>query len=101
MHLNSFNSKISKLKKIIKTCLYRHIITPYERLDPDRPFTLVAWGRSLEMPLIDSAVIIGFIRMYALQAPEKISRDGQYSIDLIEKARVVSNIDDEALCPNM
>lgn len=30
------NDEINTLKKLVKKCLYRHIITPYNLLDPDR-----------------------------------------------------------------
>lgn len=81
--------------------MYRHVITPYEKLTTDRPFALVAWGKSLEMSYIDRRVVVGFIRMNALQAPEKISRNGQYSAGLVDKASIVSDADDSNLCPNM
>lgn len=81
--------------------MYRHIITPYEKLSADRPFVLIAWGRSLEMSYVDHQLIIGFIRMNALQGPEKLAKNGQYNGGLIEKAKTVSNADDENLCPFM
>lgn len=85
----------------MKSCLYRHIITASDLLDPERPFALVAWGKSLELSVIDKGIVVGFIRMNALQGPEKTSRDGQYSADLIEKANIVTSHDDDLLCPNM
>lgn len=81
--------------------MYRYVITAYEKLTIERPFALVAWGKSLEMSYIDSSVVIGFIRMNALQAPERISRDGQYNAGLVEKANIVSDLNDSNLCPNM
>lgn len=80
--------------------MYRHIITPYEKLLPDHPFALVAWGKSLEMSYIHRELIIAFIRMNALQAPERIGKNGQYNSGLIEKAKTVSD-DDQNLCPLM
>lgn len=88
-------------RKLVKKCLYRHIITPYEQLDAERPFALIAWGRSLEMSVIDLDIIVGFIRMNALQGPEKTSRNGQYSAGLIDPAQHVSDADDNSLCPEM
>lgn len=92
---------MKQFQKLIKTCLYRHVISAYEKLTADKPFALVAWGKSLEMSFIDPKIVIGFIRMNALQGPEKTARDGQYDSDLIEKAQIVSNINDDTLCPNM
>lgn len=93
--------QLDEFKTLVKKCLYRHIITPYEKLEPSRPFALIAWGRSLEMSVIVRDICIGFIRMNALQGPEKISRNGKYRDDIIEQAKIVSDIDDNNLCPNM
>lgn len=92
---------VNKMRKLIKSCLYRHVITAYENLTIERPFALVAWGKSLEMSYINHEVMLAFMRMNAIQAPEKISRDGLYTVGLIEKANVVSDINDSNLCPNM
>lgn len=93
--------QLEQFRKLVKNCLYRHIITPYEKLDPKRPFALIAWGRSLEMSVIVPDICIGFIRMNALQGPEKVSRNGQYRGGIIEQAKIVSDINDNNLCPNM
>lgn len=92
--------EVTKLKSLIKKCLYRHIITPYALLNSDKPFALVAWGRSLELPFVDSKMSIGFIRMNALQGPEQMARDGEYDEMIIDAAKTLS-INDSALCPNM
>lgn len=86
---------------MVKSCLFRHVITAYEKLTPERPFALVAWGKSLELSYADPKVVMAFIRMNALQGPEKTSRQGQYRGGLIEPAAVVSNDDDSNLCPGM
>lgn len=93
--------QLNDFRKLVKSCLYRHIITPYEKLAAERPFALIAWGRSLEMSVIDNELVVGFIRMNALQGPEKTSRNGQYIGGVIERAKVVSDQDDHNLCPNM
>lgn len=92
---------INELRKLVKQCLFRHIITPYEDLEPERPFALLSWGRSIEMSVIDHEYIIGFIRLYALHGPEKTSRNGQYIAGIIENAKYVSDHDDNNLCPMM
>uniref|UniRef100_A0A7G3AEP2 Putative conserved secreted protein n=1 Tax=Lutzomyia longipalpis TaxID=7200 RepID=A0A7G3AEP2_LUTLO len=88
-----------KLKSLVKACLFRHIITPSERLTPERPFALVAWGKSMEMSVIEDGLVREFIRDNALRGPEMTHRDGQYSEQLIEAAEIVSTKDDENLCP--
>lgn len=93
--------QLDDFRKMVKKCLYRHIITPYELLDAQRPFALIAWGRSLEMSVVYPELIVGFIRMNALQGPEKIARNGQYRAGMIEQAKIVSDKDDNSLCPNM
>lgn len=93
--------QLEDFRKLVKNCLYRHIITPYEKLVAERPFALIAWGQSLEMSVIDHNIVILFIRMRALQGPEKVSRNGQYSSGIIEAAKYVSDVDDKSLCPNM
>lgn len=92
--------QITKLKKLVKQCLYRHIISPSSTLSTERPFALVAWGKSLEMSFIDLKIAIAFIRMNALQGPEKIDTDGSY-IELLTDAAVAVSPNDSALCPNM
>lgn len=93
--------QLDKFRKLVKRCLYRHIITPYEKLNAERPFALISWGRSFEMSVVNSTLIIGFVRMNALQGPEKISRNGQYIAGVIEKAKIVSDQEDRSLCPIM
>lgn len=93
--------QLDDYRKLVKKCLYRHIITPYENLDAERPFALIAWGHSLEMSVVSSELIVVFIRMNALQAPERISRNGQYTLGIMEHAKFVSDKDDNSLCPNM
>lgn len=92
--------QLNKFRKIVKGCLYRHIITAYEKLDPDRPFALVAWGKSLEMSYMVREHVVGFIRLNAIQAPERIGKNGQYNGGIIERAKSVSD-DDQNLCPGM
>lgn len=95
--------QLNDFRKLVKQCLYRHVITPYEQLDADRPFALIAWGRSLELSVIDREVVVGFIRMNALQGPEKVARNGQYNSGIIDRATIIQNSDenDNNLCPNM
>lgn len=92
---------IEQLKNLVSKCLFRHIITPYEKLTAERPFALVAWGRSLEMSVIIPELVIAFIRMNALHGPEKTARDGQYLAGLLKNSKFVSDENDSNLCPSM
>ena len=87
-----------KLKKIVKNCLFRHIITPFRHLSEDKPFAIVAWATSLEFSDVNEKMIKDFVTTYAKTGPEKVSRDGQYSEFLLEAAKIVSE-DDSEICP--
>lgn len=91
---------VDKLRTIVKNCLYRHIITPYKLLSPERPFALAAWGATIEFSVLDSTTVIDFIKQHAKKAPEKVSRDGQYKQLLTEHAKIITSEDDFILCPN-
>lgn len=94
-------NQLDMAKSLVKKCLYRHVISAYDLLEPERPFALVAWGRSLEFSVVDQLEIVSFIRLYGLQGPEKIFSDGQYNQTLIEKANIVTSPDDNVLCQNL
>lgn len=91
---------MNKLRNFVKSCLYRHIITPHRDLSADRPFALAAWGASIEFSVVHMPTLTEFVRKFALTAPEKTSRDGQYKILLEEPAKIVSDQDDSKLCPS-
>ncbi|CAH0555019.1 unnamed protein product [Brassicogethes aeneus] len=93
--------EVKLLKSIVKSCLYRHVITPYNLLSTTRPLALVTWGQRLEMSKVATEVAIDFIKEHALKGPEQTSRDGQYDYLLLEHAEVPagSNINDTLLCP--
>ncbi|KAJ8947625.1 hypothetical protein NQ318_002637 [Aromia moschata] len=92
-------NEVNALKKLIKGCLYRHVITPYNFLSPERPLALVTWGHRLEMSKVAPELVVEFVRRHALKGPEQTYRDGQYTLELKEQAEVVSSIDDANLCP--
>ncbi|CAH1960880.1 unnamed protein product [Acanthoscelides obtectus] len=92
-------NQVNFLKKMVKSCLYKHVITPYDQLTVERPLALVTWGHRLEMSKVAGELVVDFIRKNALRGPEKTTKDGQYSLTLIERARIVSDIDDSSLCP--
>ncbi|XP_053674633.1 uncharacterized protein LOC128724936 [Anopheles nili] len=91
--------QVDELKQIVKRCLYRHVITPSQLPNKDRPFALVTWHATLEFSVLQSTIVESFIEKYALKGPEQTHRDGQYDHLLEEAAKVVSTEDDSVLCP--
>ncbi|XP_027201272.2 uncharacterized protein LOC113795277 isoform X1 [Dermatophagoides pteronyssinus] len=94
---------VDKLRKLVKNCIRKHIITPDStRLNYKRPLALIAWGCRLQMNFVQTNEIISFIRKHALHGPEgKLSKEGQYDFNLIRQADIPigSNYDDDILCP--
>ncbi|KAI4461040.1 tumor protein p53-inducible protein 13 [Holotrichia oblita] len=92
--------EVDFLRQLVVGCLYRHIITPYNFLTPERPFALVTWGRKLLMSKVDPDLVEDFIKKSARRGPEQTSKDGQYNYELIHHAVVVSTPGDDVICPN-
>ncbi|KAL7303220.1 hypothetical protein TKK_0004421 [Trichogramma kaykai] len=94
--------EVEKLKKIVKGCLRRHIITPYNLLDDDRPLALLSWGCRLTMSHVNKNIVTQFIRERALHAPEnQVYEDGEFEDQLLEKAKVISTQEDTQICANL
>ncbi|XP_017880005.1 uncharacterized protein LOC108624905 [Ceratina calcarata] len=93
--------EVNSLKTLLRGCLRRHIISPYNMLDEHRPLALVAWGCRLTMSYVDPKVVIEFIRDHALRGPENISRDGDFSDGLLHQANIVTDFEDSVLCPRI
>uniref|UniRef100_A0A224XT77 Putative conserved secreted protein n=1 Tax=Panstrongylus lignarius TaxID=156445 RepID=A0A224XT77_9HEMI len=90
---------VKQIKDIVRSCLYRHIITPYTLLPHNRPIALLTWGWSVLLTDVDEELIVKFIREHALRGPEAISRDGQYDFALEEPAIITTPDDSGRLCP--
>ncbi|XP_050025741.1 uncharacterized protein [Dermacentor andersoni] len=93
---------VEKLRKLVRGCLRKHIITPYRQLTLQRPLALVAWRCKLKMSHVNTREVIKFIKEHALRGPEgHLSMEGQYRYMLLAKARPPSgsNMDDANLCP--
>lgn len=86
------------MKKVVKECIHRHVITPSTRVSRERPMALVAWGARMEFSVFFEKHAVDFIRERALKGPE-FTLGGQYEYKLIEKAKIVSDEDDSDLCP--
>jgi len=94
-------NQVEQLKKLVRGCLFRHIITSYEKLSSDRPLALAAWGVSLEFSVFDETLVTDFIKKRAKTGPERVSRDGQYKKLLVNPAKVVSDANDSEICPKV
>uniref|UniRef100_A0A1B6LXZ2 DUF3105 domain-containing protein n=1 Tax=Graphocephala atropunctata TaxID=36148 RepID=A0A1B6LXZ2_9HEMI len=90
---------VNKLKKIVKSCLYRHVISASRLVPQDKPLALMTWGWRLLLPNVDTSLAVQFIREHALHGYEKTHRDGFYDQLLVSPAEVVSTPDDQEICP--
>uniref|UniRef100_A0A1I7YRI2 DUF3105 domain-containing protein n=1 Tax=Steinernema glaseri TaxID=37863 RepID=A0A1I7YRI2_9BILA len=95
-------SQLRQLRRLVTGCVYRHIVTPYNKLSFEYPLHLVAWGAKLMMNTVDQEAVVSFIRKHTHVAPEDISRQGIYNYFLIRPAKPVGNstIEDLHPCPN-
>jgi len=98
-------AEIEAFKNISKRCLRRHIITPYENLPENVHFAIVTFGCRVEMnKVIDNEEIIkSYLRRHAIQdGPEyPLNEDGEYKFGLLQKAKIISDIDDSKICPDL
>ncbi|XP_014276623.1 uncharacterized protein [Halyomorpha halys] len=93
---------VNELKDMVTSCLYRHIISPYTLLPPDRPMALLTWGWAMLLTSPDKRGVRNFIREHALRGPETSSKDGQFSEGLITPAKMITDVSDTnelGLCP--
>jgi len=99
-HPCAHNAMVHQLKSIVKSCIRKHIITPNSQLKPERPLALIAWGCKIEMSVVNEKEIIDFIKEKGLKGPEgDLPKEGQYEFMIIEKAQIVSDLNDSKLCP--
>ncbi|XP_011501945.1 PREDICTED: uncharacterized protein LOC105365472 isoform X2 [Ceratosolen solmsi marchali] len=90
--------EVERLKGVVKGCLRRHIITPYD-LDETKPLALVTWGCRLTMSHVNKELVIDFIKEHALHAPEnRVYKDGDFDDQLIKKSDIVSDEEDSIIC---
>ncbi|CAP32059.2 Protein CBG13238 [Caenorhabditis briggsae] len=92
--------ELNKLRQLVTSCIYRHVITPYIKLTAERPLALVGWGSRLEMNSVDEKKVVDYMKKYGNRAPEEITRDGKYDEYLIQEAKFVSGEEDSKICPN-
>jgi len=85
-------AEVNKLKKLVKGCVGKHIITPSTLLSPERPLALVAWSCRLVMASVNEDMVTEFILQKAHKGPEGVYRkEGQYTFGLLQKATMSGN----------
>eukprot|EP00118_Oscarella_pearsei_P024034 m.297200 g.297200 ORF g.297200 m.297200 type:complete len:360 (+) comp40767_c1_seq61:4749-5828(+) len=95
--------EVDRLKFLARSCLRRHIITPYLNLSMEKPLALVTWGCVYMMAGINFTTTSSWIKEHAMKTDESsVVSNGIYQHWLIEKASVVngSDITDSTLCPD-
>jgi len=95
---------VNRLKRLVKGCIRKHIISAYPDVPVDRPLALISWGHRMTMAHVEEDKVVDFIRKYALHGPEgDLPKEGQYTLALLELAKAPegSDIEDSVLCPNM
>ncbi|XP_043223747.1 uncharacterized protein LOC122382458 isoform X3 [Amphibalanus amphitrite] len=97
------STEVDKLKQLVRGCIRRHIITPYNKLSLERPLALATWGCHLRMARVDEAAVRTFIREKALRGPgrQRYGR-GRFDAQLLVEAATPEGSDqaDSVLCPN-
>nr|XP_012225307.1 PREDICTED: uncharacterized protein LOC105673903 [Linepithema humile] len=93
--------EVNRLKNLVRKCLWRHVITPYNYLDEDRPLALLSWGCRLTMSYVNPTVVNHFIQKKALRGPEKTADDGQFEDRLLSRSSIVTDPLDSVLCPKI
>lgn len=91
--------QVDKLKTLVRGCLRRHLITPYNKLPRSTPLALLTWGCKLLMNTVDETVAVDFIQSHAKKGPEQVFEDGVFSYNLIKPSAMVTNAEDSVLCP--
>lgn len=52
------------------------------------------------MSVVDEDTVKTFIKKHALNGPEKIIGDGQYTEELINSAQIITTPEDQVICPD-
>ncbi|XP_071790050.1 uncharacterized protein [Asterias amurensis] len=87
----------AELKRIARSCLWKHIITPFRELSRETPFAVLTYGCKLILPRVDDALIKEFLQDHALNAPESSNdEDGQFDDRLFVPARHLLHYEDRS-----
>ncbi|XP_031553353.1 uncharacterized protein LOC116290463 [Actinia tenebrosa] len=92
---------VKKLKRLARSCLHRHVITPYENLDPAQDFAIVAWGCYYSAKELNSTAGRQWIQNNAMKGPAThVTNSGSFNEGLKHDAPIVSDIHESELCPS-
>ncbi|MGH0186604.1 UNVERIFIED_CONTAM: hypothetical protein FKN15_021806 [Acipenser sinensis] len=90
----------ASLSALARSCLFKHVVTPFPGLTRARPLALAAWGRTLEMSHVTLMEAADWLRSSVNRAHESEMReDGLYNFLLIRGSKVVSDENDKDVCP--
>lgn len=98
--------EVATLRRVVTSCLRRHVITPSRELSRTQPLALLTYGCKLTMNKVNVQAAEDFILENAFNPARTTEaanwKDGQYTAGLIERAEVPngSDIRDDNLCPN-
>ena len=54
---------VDRLRKLVTSCIRKHVITPYQYLPIDQPLALLTWGCKYQMNTVNEQEVIQFIRV--------------------------------------
>ncbi|XP_040580249.1 uncharacterized protein [Lepeophtheirus salmonis] len=103
-HPCTHHAVVDELRQLVKGCIRKHVITPYNEIPEERPLSLVAWGCHLSMSYVDKKTVFEFIRSKGLHGPEGMyPKEGQYTYKLKKLAIPPkgSDLEDSKLCPQI
>jgi len=80
-------NQVSIIKKLVSSCLRKHIITPSRLPSLQNPVILVAWGCYQELQFLDLDTVKQFVTQQGLKGPEgNYTKDGLYTHLQVAKA---------------
>ncbi|XP_037930198.1 uncharacterized protein LOC119669381 [Teleopsis dalmanni] len=101
-HPCAYTKQVELLQKTVSSCMYRHIITPSLLLSPERPMALIAWGKSLQLSVVDENMVVNFIKENAKKGPMSNKDLNEtfelYESGLLTEAHLVTDESDNEIC---
>lgn len=102
-HPCAFTGQVKALETTLKGCLYRHIVTPSQQLSPERPLALLAWGKILQMSVVDDLIVVNFIKENAKTNHvsanlNELVTPQRYEAGLLSEAHLVTDEQDSEIC---
>ncbi|XP_013099282.2 uncharacterized protein LOC106081681 [Stomoxys calcitrans] len=102
-HPCAFSGQIKQLQNTLQGCLYRHIISPSLLLTAERPLALLAWGKCLQMSVVDDSRAVQFIKDNAKLGikgkQQKLNLSAHlYDAGLLTESHLVTDEQDSEVC---